>query len=78
MHQNFVDDPDMEHLIIDSTIVRAHPCAARARKKRWSSITGPRSEQRQVHYESPCEREQPRKPSAVHTGRSAISFRLRH
>ena len=28
MHQNFVDDPDMKHLIIDSTIIRAHPCAA--------------------------------------------------
>ena len=38
-------------------------------KKRWSSITGPRSEQRRVHYESPCERGQPRKPSAVHTDR---------
>ncbi len=26
----FADDPDMENLIIDSTIVRAHPCAAGA------------------------------------------------
>ena len=34
MHQYFVQDPDMEHLIIDSTIVRAHPCAAGASKKR--------------------------------------------
>ena len=34
MHQHFVDDPDMENLIIDSTIVRAHPCAAGASKKR--------------------------------------------
>jgi transposase len=33
MHQHFVDDPDMEHLILDSTIVRAHPCAAGASKK---------------------------------------------
>ena len=33
MHQHLVDDPDMEHLIIDSTIVRAHPCAAGASKK---------------------------------------------
>ena len=30
MHQHFADDPDMEHLIIDSTIIRAHPCAAGA------------------------------------------------
>ena len=28
MHQHFVDDPDMEHLLIDSTVIRAHPCAA--------------------------------------------------
>ncbi len=33
MHQQFVDDPDMENLILDSTIVRAHPCAAGALKK---------------------------------------------
>ena len=33
MHQHFVHDPDMEHLIIDSTVVRAHPCAAGASKK---------------------------------------------
>jgi transposase len=33
MHQHFVDDPDMEHLLIDSTVIRAHPCAAGALKK---------------------------------------------
>ena len=33
MHQHFVDDPDMEYLIIDSTIVRAHHSAAGAPKK---------------------------------------------
>lgn len=33
MHQHFVQDPDMEHVIIDSTVVRAHPCAAGALKK---------------------------------------------
>ena len=33
MHQYFIHDPDMEYLIIDSTIVRAHPCAAGASKK---------------------------------------------
>ena len=33
MHQHFVDDPDMEYLILDSTIVRAHLCAAGAQKK---------------------------------------------
>lgn len=34
MHQHFANDPDMENLILDSTIVRAHPCAAGAPKKR--------------------------------------------
>ena len=33
MHQHLANDPDMEHLIIDSTVVRAHPCAAGAPKK---------------------------------------------
>lgn len=37
MHHHFADDPDMEHLIIDSTIVRAHPCAAGAPQKRGAS-----------------------------------------
>jgi transposase len=36
MHQHFADDADMESLIVDSTIVRAHPCAAGALKKRRS------------------------------------------
>ena len=33
MLQYFADDPDMENLLIDSTIIRAHPCAAGAVKK---------------------------------------------
>ena len=33
MHQHFADDPDMESLLLDSTVVRAHPCAAGALKK---------------------------------------------
>jgi len=33
MHEHFADDPDMESVIIDSTVVRAHPCAAGALKK---------------------------------------------
>lgn len=34
LHRAFAKDPDMEHLLLDSTIVRAHPCAAGAPKKR--------------------------------------------
>lgn len=33
LHQFVADEPDLEHLLIDSTIIRAHPCAAGARKK---------------------------------------------
>ena len=33
MHEHFADDPDMENILLDSTIVRAHPCAAGAQKK---------------------------------------------
>ena len=36
MLHHFADDPDMENGLIDSTIVRAHPCAAGAEKKRWA------------------------------------------
>ena len=32
------DEPDMEHLIIDSTTVRAHPCAAGAPHKKGDSM----------------------------------------
>jgi len=34
MLDHFADDPDVENGMIDSTIVRAHPCAAGAEKKR--------------------------------------------
>jgi transposase len=34
MFEHFAHDPDMENGMIDSTIVRAHPCAAGAEKKR--------------------------------------------
>ena len=34
MLTHFADAPDMENGMIDSTIVRAHPCAAGAQKKR--------------------------------------------
>lgn len=32
LHEQFIDDPDMEWLLLDSTVVRAHPCAAGARQ----------------------------------------------
>jgi len=32
LHEHFIEDPDMEWLLLDSTVVRAHPCAAGAPK----------------------------------------------
>jgi len=36
MMVHFADEPDMENVMLDGTIVRAHPCAAGASKKRWA------------------------------------------
>ena len=33
MLDHFANGPDMENVLLDSTIVRAHPCAAGAQKK---------------------------------------------
>ena len=33
LHAHFADDPDLEWLLLDSTIIRAHPCAAGAPAK---------------------------------------------
>jgi transposase len=33
-------DPDLEHLLIDSTVVRAHPCAAGAQRKHGPQALG--------------------------------------
>lgn len=34
LHQQLIEEPDMEWLLIDSTVVRAHPCAAGAPQKK--------------------------------------------
>ncbi len=34
MHAEFAQDPDMESVLLDSTVVRAHMCAAGGSKKR--------------------------------------------
>ena len=41
MHQHFADDPDMENVLLDSTVVRAHPCAAGASKKTVARLNRP-------------------------------------
>ena len=37
MFEHFADDPDMENGMVDTTMVRAHACAAGAAKKRRTS-----------------------------------------
>ncbi len=34
MQEAFANDPDLEHILLDSTMIRAHPCAAGAPLKR--------------------------------------------
>jgi hypothetical protein len=34
MHLRFIDDSEMENVLLDSTIIWAHPCAAGAPEKR--------------------------------------------
>ena len=41
MHESFADDPDMECILIDSTVVRAHHSAAGAPRKRGASRPKP-------------------------------------
>ncbi len=54
--QHFADDPDMENLILDSTVIRAHPCAAGALKKRRPERTSARSQPRWFQHQNPRER----------------------
>jgi transposase len=35
-----LQDPDLEWLILDSTVIRTHPCAAGAKKTRAANVTG--------------------------------------
>ena len=37
MHRHFSTEPDLEYLVIDSTVVRAHQCAGGAPAKRGQS-----------------------------------------
>ena len=54
MHEHFADDPDLESIMIDSSVVRAHPCAAGAPQKRGpiSPSSGPKS--RRIQLQDPC------------------------
>ena len=34
MHQHFVNEPDMEHFLIDITVIQTHPCVAGTLKEK--------------------------------------------
>ena len=41
MFKYFIEDPDLEHLILDTTMVRAHSCAAGKKgDKPWGEAEG--------------------------------------
>ena len=48
MMAHCADDPDLENVMRDGTIVRAHPCAAGATKKRWSRRASAGAESRRL------------------------------
>ena len=52
MFEHFVQDPDMENLLIDSTIIRAHPCSAGALKKKWTRLSGVGSLPGRIRHEN--------------------------
>ena len=58
MLDHFADEPDMEFLIIDSTIVRAHTAPRERPIKRGPTISGARSESGRIQHEDPRERGQ--------------------
>ena len=51
LHQELADDADLEHLLIDSTIIRAHPCAAGAAKKWRPREPGIREKSRRLFHQ---------------------------
>ena len=53
MHEYFADDPDLESIMIDSTVIRAHSCAAGAPKKRGPSGPGAGPKSRRIQLQDP-------------------------
>ena len=66
MHRHFSGEPDLEYLIIDSTVARAHQCAggAPARGGAIRASLGPQSGR--VQQEGSRQRGRTGQPAAVH------------
>ena len=66
MHRHFSAEPDLEYLIIDSTVVRAHQCAAGAPAKRGAVSPGLGPKPRWVQHQGSRQRGRTGQPLAVH------------
>ena len=66
LHQHFSTEPDLEYLVIDSTVVRAHQCAGGAPAKRGAISASPGPQSRRVQHEGSRERGRSGQPPAVH------------
>lgn len=66
MHQHFSREPDLEYLVIDSTVVRAHQCAGGAPAKKGAVSASPGAKSRRVQHEGSPERGRTGQPPAVH------------
>ena len=69
LYHDCIEDPDMAYVLLDSTIVRAHPCAAGALKKRWTSRPSPGTQSRRVQHQNPCQCRCSRQPFAFYLDR---------
>jgi transposase len=50
MFYYFANNSDMEYIMIDSTILRAHACSSGALKKRQSGVSGIRKIKRRINH----------------------------
>jgi transposase len=69
MHEHFIEEPDIEYLIIDSTVVRAHQCAAGAPEKRGAIIAGARQKPGRIQHKGSCERGRTWQSTEIHADR---------
>ena len=66
MHEHFTEEPDMEYLIIDSTVVRAHQCAAGAPEKRGAIVAGARQKPWRIQHQDSRERGRTWQSTEIH------------
>jgi len=68
---HFSSEADMENLLIDSTVVRAHPCSAGALKKRWTVCPGARAFSGRLHHQGSYRCGRIGQPATLHPNRWA-------